>query len=304
MKRSLLKNKRMDIPLLPKGEPGGLPQQRIKGNPLQPTFAKMGSKLLTPLWIILLTGLCSFPQVLWAQEPAAGQVPACSYRVVRSYPHDRQAFTQGLVYVDGVLYEGTGLNGRSSLRKVDLATGRVLKRIDLAPAHFGEGVTVFGDRIVQITWQSHIGFVYDKATFRLLKQFSYPHEGWGITHNGKQLIMSDGTSILHILDPKDFQETARIEVRDVRGPVSGLNELEYVKGEIYANVWPTDAISVINPRTGRVRCRINLEGLLDKKDSAGADVLNGIAYDPQGDRLFVTGKFWPKIFEIKMIKDK
>jgi glutamine cyclotransferase len=239
-----------------------------------------------------------------ARSPAAeGGMPTAarpySYRVVRSYPHDRQAFTQGLVYADGVLYEGTGLNGRSSLRKVELATGRVLKEVRLAPSYFGEGITVFGDRIIQVTWQSRLGFVYDKASFRLLKTFTYPHEGWGLTQDGKRLIMSDGSEVLHFLDPWDFRETATVRVHDERGPVTGLNELEVVRGAVYANVWPTEEIVVIDPGTGRVRERIDLRGLLDKRDAAGVDVLNGIAYDARTDRLFVTGKLWPKLFELK-----
>ncbi|MBU2055357.1 MAG: glutaminyl-peptide cyclotransferase [Proteobacteria bacterium] len=232
-----------------------------------------------------------------------GETPSYDYRVVRTYPHDRQAFTQGLACADGVFYEGTGLHGRSSLRKVDRASGRVLKEVRLEPHYFGEGIAVFGDRIVQLTWRSQIGFVYDKKTFRLLEKFSYPGEGWGLTHDGKRLIMSDGTAVLRVLDPKDFRETAKISVHDERGPVAGLNELEYVRGAIYANVWPTDEIAVIDPRTGRVKGWIDLQGLLDKGDSPGVDVLNGIAYDALGNRLFVTGKLWPKVFELRLIKN-
>ncbi|MHB8909719.1 MAG: glutaminyl-peptide cyclotransferase [Syntrophales bacterium] len=239
-----------------------------------------------------------------AGKPPGGETPWYGYRVIRSYPHDRQAFTQGLIYSDGFLYEGTGLHGSSSLRKVDLASGRVLKEIRLASFYFGEGITAFGDWIVQVTWRSRVGFVYDKKTFRLLRQFTYPHEGWGITHDGKRLIMSDGTAVLHLLDPKDFRETGVISVFDEQGPVTGLNELEYVQGMIYANIWLTNLIVVIDPGTGRVTARIDLKGLLDAGDAAGADVLNGIAYDAGGDRLFVTGKLWPKIFEIKIVKGR
>ncbi len=239
-----------------------------------------------------------------AGKPPAGETPWYTYRVVRSHPHDRQAFTQGLIYSDGFLYEGTGLHGSSSLRKVELASGRVLKEIRLTPFYFGEGITAFGDWIVQVTWRSRVGFVYDKETFRLLRQFTYPHEGWGITHDGKRLIMSDGTSVLHLLDPKDFRETAVLSVYDEQGPVAGLNELEYVQGMIYANIWPTNLIVVIDPGSGRVTARIDLKGLLDAGDAAGTDVLNGIAYDAGGDRLFVTGKLWPKIFEIKIVKGR
>ncbi|MDA8125196.1 MAG: glutaminyl-peptide cyclotransferase [Deltaproteobacteria bacterium] len=221
------------------------------------------------------------------------------YQVVRSYPHDREAFTQGLVYADGVLYEGTGLNGRSSLRKVELTSGRVLKEVRLPPAYFGEGIALFGDRIIQVTWQSRLGFVYDKDTFRLLTTFTYPHEAWGLTQDGKQLVMSDGTEVLHFLDPTQFRETRTLRVHDERGPVKGINELEYVRGALYANLWPTEEIVVIDLGTGRVRERFVLPGLLDPIEAAGVDVLNGIAYDARGDRFFVTGKFWPKLFELK-----
>jgi glutamine cyclotransferase len=239
--------------------------------------------------------------------PAGGpaeEAVSRGYRVVRTHPHDRHAFTQGLAFDGGFLYEGTGLHGRSFLRKVDLASGRILKEIRLDPAFFGEGIAVFGERIVQLTWQSRVGFVYDKSSFRLLDTFNYPHEGWGIAHDGKRLLLSDGTSVVRFLDPKDFGETGRIHVHDGLGPVAGLNELEYVRGDLYANVWPTDRIAVIDPRTGRVRGWIDLKGLLGGRDARGADVLNGVAYDAGGDRLFVTGKFWPKIFEIRLIRKK
>ncbi|MDP1992855.1 MAG: glutaminyl-peptide cyclotransferase [Syntrophales bacterium] len=259
--------------------------------------------LKNPVWEILVC-LAVLPAVLWAQSAGGdglkpGRTSLSPYRVIRSYPHDRLAFTQGLVYEGGFFYEGTGLHGRSSLRKVDPVSGRILKEISLEPSHFGEGITVFGDRIVQLTWLSHLGFVYDKASFRLLKTFAYPQEGWGVTHDGERLIMSDGTSILHFLDPNDFRKVATVGVHDEKGPVTGLNELEYVQGVIYANVWPTDRIAVIHPRTGRVEAWMDLKGLLDKRDSQGVDVLNGIAYDARGDRLFVTGKLWPKVFEIQ-----
>ena len=250
--------------------------------------------------LLILCFLCS-PPLLHAQKQTTGKTPIYHYQVIRTYPHDPQAFTQGLVYADGGFYEGTGLHGRSSLRKVEPATGRVLQQVDLPPAYFGEGITVFGNRIIQITWQSQVGFVYDKATFRLLKQFRYAHEGWGITHDGKRLIMSDGTSILHILDPHDFRELGRLQVYDDRGTVMGLNELEYIKGEIYANIWPTDRVVIINPHSGRVKASLNFSGLLSENESQNVDVLNGIAYDEREDRLFITGKLWPKVFEVKIM---
>ncbi len=263
----------------------------------------MGYNFKNPGWAILVC-LAALPAVLRAQSAGdeglkPGRTNVLPYRVIRSYPHDRQAFTQGLVYEGGFFYEGTGLHGRSSLRKVDPASGRILKEIWLEPSHFGEGITIFGNRIVQLTWLSHVGFIYDKTSFRLLNTFTYPWEGWGVTHDGERLILSDGTSVLHFLDPKDFREVATLNVHDERGPVTGLNELEYVRGVIYANVWPTGRIAVIQPRTGRVETWMDLKGLLGKTDLPGADVLNGIAYDVRGNRFFVTGKFWPKVFEIQ-----
>jgi glutamine cyclotransferase len=253
---------------------------------------------------LLVLCLALLPILPWAQSDAGegaktDRTPVYPYRVIRSYPHDRLAFTQGLVYEEGFFYEGTGLHGQSALRKVDPATGRILKETRLEPSHFGEGIAIFGNRIVQLTWKSRIGFVYDKNSFQLVRTFAYPGEGWGITHDGKRLIMSDGTSLLRLLDPRDFREVATLGVHDEKGPVTGLNELEYVRGEIYANIWPTERIAVIDPKSGRVRGWIDLKGLLGKVDAQGADVLNGIAYDARGDRLFVTGKLWPKVFEIK-----
>jgi len=226
-----------------------------------------------------------------------------TYRIINSYPHDPEAFTQGLVFTDGVLYEGTGLRGNSSLRKVDLETGEVLQQIALTDEFFGEGIVVYEDRIVQLTWQSHVAFIYDKQTFERLGEFTYPTEGWGITSNGERLIMSDGSATLHFLDPETFKETGTIEATDENGPVTRLNELEYIEGLIYANVWMTDTIVIIDPDTGSVTSKIDLTGLLDRKAYAGQqiDVLNGIAYDSEHDRLFVTGKLWPRLFEIDLV---
>jgi glutamine cyclotransferase len=228
--------------------------------------------------------------------------PVYGYRVIRSYPHDRQAFTQGLVYEAGELYEGTGIRGQSSLRRVALETGIVRQERVLPEQYFGEGITIFGDRIIQLTWQSRIGFVYDKASFNLLQQFRYPTEGWGITHDGSRLIMSDGTANLYFLEPQTFTEIDRIEVHDDQGPVVRLNELEYVRGDIYANVWQTNRIARIDLLTGRVAAWIDLAGLLSAADrQQRVDVLNGIAYDAENDRLFVTGKWWPKLFEMRIV---
>jgi glutamine cyclotransferase len=229
-------------------------------------------------------------------------IPAYSYRIVNTYPHDRDAFTQGLVFEGGVLYEGTGLYGQSSLRRVELETGDILQIREQSDQFFGEGITIYGDEIVQLTWQSHIGFVYDSRSFELLQEFNYSTEGWGITQDGARLIMSDGTSTLHFLDPQTFEEISHVEVFDNNGPVTRLNELEYVQGEIYANVWQTDWVARIAPETGRVVGWLDLGGLLSAEDlSEPVDVLNGIAYDAETDRLFVTGKLWPKLFEIDLV---
>ncbi|RZN37730.1 MAG: glutaminyl-peptide cyclotransferase [Methanophagales archaeon ANME-1-THS] len=228
--------------------------------------------------------------------------PIYTYKILNTYPHDQKAFTEGLVFEDGYVYEGTGIKGESTVRKVDLETGRVLKVHHLPTQFFGEGVTVWEDTLIQLTYQSRIGFVYNKESFILLRAFTYPTEGWGITHDGKHLIMSDGTSTLYFLNPETFEEVRRIEVRDAgRLLVPHLNELEYVQGEIYANVWLTNRIARISPETGRVVGWIDLEGLLSEEDRLQpVDVLNGIAYDAPHDRLYVTGKYWPKLFVIKL----
>jgi glutamine cyclotransferase len=227
--------------------------------------------------------------------------PTYTFRVVNTYPHDPDAFTQGLVLHDGALYEGTGLWGESTLREVALETGTVLRSRPLEPQFFGEGITIFDDRIYQLTWQEQTGFVYDRATFEPLQTFNYPTEGWGITHDGERLIVSDGTSTIYFWDPETLQETGRITVRDHRGPVNRLNELEYVNGEIWANVWLTDLIARISPQTGDVLGYIDLTGLLDRSTlTEQVDVLNGIAHDPATGRLFVTGKWWPALYEIEV----
>lgn len=230
-------------------------------------------------------------------------VPVFGYKVVRSYPHDRQAFTQGLQYVDGVLYEGTGMNGESGIRKVRLETGEVLQMRPLDAQYFGEGIVVWKQDLVQLTWQHGIGFVYDRNTFEPRRTFTYSGEGWGLTHDGTRLIMSDGseTGTLRFLDPLTLRETGKLVVVDGGRPVNHLNELEFVKGEIYANVWNTERIARISPKTGRVTAWIDLRGLLDPREAAGTDVLNGIAYDAAKDRLFVTGKRWPRVFEIQLV---
>jgi len=228
-------------------------------------------------------------------------VPVYGYRVVRAYPHDPTAFTQGLQYVDGILYEGTGLNGRSSIRKVKLETGEVVQKRDLAKAYFGEGITVWKSDLIQLTWQSNVAFVYDKTTFAPRRTFKYRGEGWGLTHDGTNLIMSDGSDELRVLDPTTFAERRRIKVTAAGRPLPNLNELEFMNGEILANVWLTDSVARVAADTGHVLGYIDLSGLLSPAERASVDVLNGIAHDAPNDRLFVTGKLWPRLFEIKIV---
>jgi glutamine cyclotransferase len=231
----------------------------------------------------------------------APPAPQYGFRVVKTYPHDRSAFTQGLEYRDGFLYEGTGQVGRSTLRKVKLETGDVLQSYDLPQPFFGEGITVLPQQILQLTWQSQTGFIYDKTNFRVVKSFSYPGEGWGMTNDGKQIYMSDGTAQIRVWDLASLKEIKRINVSDMGKPVTQLNELEFVRGEIWANVWQTDRIARISPGDGRVLGWIDLTDILPKAERSNSDaVLNGIAYDATTDRIFVTGKLWPKLFEIKL----
>ena len=223
-----------------------------------------------------------------------------TYTVVNVYPHDENAFTQGLAFDDGYLYEGTGLRRHSTLRRVDLETGNVTQLHELDDQLFGEGIAIFDDKIVQLTWTSGKGFVYDKDTFELLQTFNYSTEGWGITYDGSKLIMSDGTSNLTFLDPETFQKIGQVQVFDEE-PVTDINELEYINGQVYANVWQEKKIAVINPETGQVTAWIDLTGICDLEHQSGDDVLNGIAYDQEGDRLFVTGKRWSHLYEIKLV---
>lgn len=229
-------------------------------------------------------------------------VPEYTFEVVRQFPHDPTAFTQGITYHDGFFYEGTGRTGKSSLSRVTPKTGQVVRKVDLAPDLFGEGVTVLGNKVFQLTWLSHLGFVYDLHDFRQLRTFQYPGEGWGLTTDGHDLFMSDGSSEIRVLDASRFAEKRRIKVRDGEKPVDQLNELEFVEGEIYANIWHSDRIARISPQTGKIVGWIDLTGLLGPFYQRQAEeVLNGIAYDREGKRLFVTGKLWPKIFEIRVI---
>src|ERR1035437_252663 len=233
----------------------------------------------------------------------AGGIPEYTYQIVHTYPHDRMAYTQGLLYLDGVLYEGTGMYEESSIRKVKLETGEVLQKRDIPGQYFGEGIIVWKDHLLELTWKSERGFIYDLATFTPRGEFPYPGEGWGLTTDGKRIIMSDGTAELRFWDPETLRETGRITVTENGRPLDQLNELEWVKGEIYANVYQTERIMRIDPKNGKVTGWIDCRGLLPPADrNDQTDVLNGIAYDAKQDRLFVTGKRWPKLFEIKLIK--
>ena len=230
-------------------------------------------------------------------------VPVYTYFIVNSIPHDPNAFTQGLVYHNGYLYESTGRHGASSLRKVDIVTGGIIQNYNLPEQYFAEGITIFDKRIIQLTWQSYTGFVYDLQTLLLQEEFYYNTEGWGLTHNGKSLIMSDGTATLYFMDPETFAIQKELKVYDHNGPIINLNELEYIKGEIFANIFASNRIARIDPETGKVLAWIDLAGMQTlASQNYAVDVLNGIAYDDEKDRLFVTGKLWPSIYEIKLIR--
>ena len=237
-----------------------------------------------------------------SNDGATRQSPVYGYEVVNSWPHDREAFTQGLVFHEGALIESTGQYGESSLRRVELQTGRVLQKTDVPPQFFAEGATLLRGKLYQLTWTTERGFVYDPATLQKTGEFRYSGEGWGLTHDGESLILSDGTNQIRFLDPDTFAVSRTINVFDRGRPVRELNELEYVKGEIYANVWKSDRVARIDPQTGALKGWIDLKGLISPAERGGDTdaVLNGIAYDERGDRLFVTGKLWPKLFEIRV----
>ena len=244
------------------------------------------------------------PALLAQAAARKAAVPVSSYKVVKVYPTTGRRSRRASYTSTACWYEGTGLNGQSSIRKVRLETGDVLQRAPLDERYFGEGIVVWGQTLIQLTWQAEKGFVYDLATFKQIKTFPYTGEGWGLTHDDTRIIMSDGSSALRFLDPVTLKETGRITVKEGSHPVDRLNELEYVKGEILANVWTTNRLARVSPKTGQVIGWIDLSGLLDKQDAVGVDVLNGIAYDAKGDRLFVTGKLWPKLFEIRLVSGK
>lgn len=258
---------------------------------------------ILPVGVLLAAVLAadvSGPAACGAPPPASA--PEYSYRVIKAYPHDTTAFTQGLVYLNGYLYESTGWNGQSSLRKVRIETGEVLQRINLSPEYFGEGIAILNNEIVQLTWQAQKGFVYNLSDFRLLREFYYTGEGWGLTTYGRDFLMSDGSAELRVLDGRTLREKRQIKVRDGSLPITQLNELEMVNGQLFANVWQTDRIARISPQSGKVLGWIDLQGLLGPMYRLRSDaVLNGIAYDPAGKRLFVTGKLWPRLFEIQLV---
>lgn len=261
----------------------------------------LGLLLITLVTVTLLAP--STPLRPAQPVPGTEGTPVYTYKVVNIFPHDPQAYTQGLVFHDGFFYEGTGLNGRSSLRKVRLETGEVVQKINLAPEFFGEGIVLVGDEIMQLTWKAHKGFIYRSSDFQLLREFAYPGEGWGLTSHGNEVFMSDGSSEIRILDGKTMREKRRLKVREGNQPVLKLNELEFVEGEIFANVWQTDRIARISPKTGKVLGWIDLKGLLNPMYRRTSDaVLNGIAYDAAKKRLFVTGKLWPNIYEIQLVR--
>jgi glutaminyl-peptide cyclotransferase len=238
----------------------------------------------------------------FAAWQGGSSLPVFGYTIVHSYPHDHDAFTQGLQVVDGLFFEGTGLNGRSSIRKVKIETGEVLQKRDVPSQYFGEGITVRGAELFQLTWQSGVGFVYDRQTFAPKRQFKYTGEGWGLTQDKATLIMSDGSEFLRFMDPSTFAEKHRVRVTAAGASLKNLNELEYVKGEIFANVWQTDYVARIDPATGKVTGYIDFRGLLSTREREGTDVLNGIAYDEATDRLFITGKLWPRVFEVRITR--
>jgi glutaminyl-peptide cyclotransferase len=246
----------------------------------------------------------AFLLALVVAQPAFAYPPTYGFEVVHVYPHDRTAFTEGLFYLGGFLFESTGLNGRSQIRKENLDTGQPVMTRDLPDGYFGEGITAWRGKLIQLTWRNQVGFIYDLRTFKPVGRFRYPGEGWALTEDGRQIVMSDGTPQIRFLDPATLKEVRRITVTTEGGQVANINELEWVKGEIFANIWMTDKIVRIDPATGRIMGWIDLAGILPASDVSGDrdDVLNGIAYDAVHDRLFVTGKRWPKLFEIRLVK--
>jgi len=270
-------------------------------------MARLSGKL--PIGYLLLSVLAAIlsctpsPEMDDSQDKITSQsVPTYTFTIINAYPHDRDAFTQGLAIENGTLFESTGKYAKSSLRRVDLISGNTSQIHVLPDEYFGEGITVFGDTIIQLTWRSKKGFVYDKNSFEVLREFTYETEGWGITNDGKDLIMSDGTLTLYFMDADTFEIIDHIQVHNNDKPISNLNELEFINGRIYANVWGTENIVIIDPHDGCVTGWIDLSGILPpQSDGKPVDVLNGIAYDAANGRLLVTGKLWPQLFEIELM---
>jgi len=286
------------VPLMTKRRSRRPLQEAVAPAPLSPSTPRSGRR--RRVWAaVLALLLCIVLGSVWAlvRQPAAVR---WGVEIVRSYPHDVRAYTQGLAFEEGVLFEGTGQYGQSTLRRVELESGRVLQSVSLPNNMFGEGITVRGGEVIQLTWRNQVGIVYDKATFRELRRFRYSGEGWGLTHDGTHLILSDGSSTLRFLDPKTFRVVRQLMVRSGGRRVANLNELEYVRGEILANIWYKDYIARISPANGEVLGWIDLQTLvppgMDREECA-----NGIAYDAKHDRLFVTGKNWPQLFEIRLV---
>ena len=251
---------------------------------------------LSFLLIVLTAGLAG------CGSPASTTVQQYGYQIIHAYPHDPDAFTEGLEFHDGYLYESTGLKGKSSIRKVTLESGAVVQKFSLPQEYFGEGITLEGDKLIQLEYQGGKGFVYDLAGFQTLRTFNYSGEGWALTHTGDRIYMSDGTPEIRVWDGTTLAEKSRFTVMEGDRPLSQINELEWIKGEIWANVWQSDRIVRINPADGKVVGSIDMSALLTPEERAKTDVLNGIAYDAAGDRIFVTGKLWPKLFEIRVVK--
>lgn len=271
--------------------------------------SRLAVGLLVASSLAVACGAASTPAPEAQGRPAAATATATpavesyGYEIIRSHPHDPASFTQGLTIADGQLYEGTGLHGQSSLKRVDLQTGAALQRIELESRYFGEGIAVVGDRIVQLTYQTGVGFVYDRKTFAKLKEFTYPGEGWGLTYDGQRLVMSDGSDTLRFWHPETLEEIGRLRVRDGDRAIERINELEYVDDALYANIWQEDRIARIDPKTGVVTAWIDMANLLTATErSRGVDVLNGIAHDPKTGHFLITGKLWPWVFEVKLVR--
>lgn len=281
-------------------------------NDLRREIRRNSTKIILVVFLGIITLLALFSiysnsnivelEVVTTTQTSSKEIIYYDCKIINTYPHDPTAFTQGLSIENNYFYEGTGLYGSSTLRKVQLDNGKVIQILNLTDQYFGEGITICQDKIIQITWKSHIGFVYDKTNFQKLREFHYSTEGWGITFDGEHLILSDGTSTLHFIDPETYESVSQIQVYSEEGPVNDLNELEYVKGEVYANVWPTNLIARISPTTGKVNGWIDLSEVMRIENNINqAAIPNGIAYDSRTDRLFVTGKLWSKVFEIELI---